>query len=122
MKLTKKNTITVAILTESGASFNEEGVDYVKDMITEVHPEMKSYPVVALMGDLVKYPKDLAALAETNEHLFVAVSYEEGEQIKLFYTKKNPGFIPMLWNVSALNPDITSWKLFTKKETAYADV
>lgn len=118
MKLTKRNTITVAILTETGTSFTEEGVDYVKGMIVEKHPEMKRRPVIALMGDIVKYPKNLLSLSETNDDLFIAVSYDGGNEIRLFTTPKGidySKFIKKLKETAIWSPKMTSWELFTGK-------
>lgn len=111
-KISKENTIMAAILTESGAPFNEEGVDYVKNMIVEKHPELKGRPIIAMMGETVYEVHKLQSLLQANPETFVAVSCYEGQQITLYRPGESPELMHEL-ELIALTEQRTSWQVFT---------
>lgn len=114
-KISKENTIMVAILTKSGAPFNEEGVNYVRDMIVEKHPELKDRPIIAMMGDTVRMPMDVYTLWKTNPEMFIIVSYDEGSEVELFNIKGNQKIIDALYHYAIVEHDKTAWELFSGK-------
>lgn len=115
-QISKENTILVAILTESGASFSEKGVDYVKDMIVEEYPEMKDFPIIAMMGETVRKPYQVSALLNKNPEAFVIVSHNGGEQLSLYRPGENPELLEMLAMKARAEQDKTAWQMFTEDD------
>lgn len=112
-RISKENTILVAILTESGAPFNDEGVDYVKDMIVKKYPEMKDFPIIAMMGRTVYKPHQVSALLTANPEAFVVVSYNGGEKLSLYRPGDNPDLLQSLEFRAGAEQDKTAWEIFT---------
>lgn len=117
-KITKDNTIMAAILTESGAPFNEAGVDCVKDMIVEKHPELAGRPIIAMMGNTVNTPIKVRSLLAQNPNTFVIVSYDGGAELEMFEPKDEKGTEPLLkvlWAVAIQKSEATAWEVFAGK-------
>lgn len=115
-RISKDNTILVAILTESGAPFSEKGIDYVKDMIVEVHPEMKDFPIIAMMGEAVRKPYQVYTLLSANPEAFVIISHDGGGQLSLYRPGENPELLRALEVKAVTEQNKTAWQLFTEDD------
>lgn len=113
-RISEENTFIVAILTESGATFNEEGVDYVHDWLAENKPELKNKAIIAMMGNMVYKPEQLAAVLEAHPDTYIIMSYEGGEYLRmLHYDSENILLLAEgLRNTAAKDPEATSWNIF----------
>lgn len=111
-KISKENTFIAAILTESGAPFNEEGVDYVHNMLAKDFPELKNKAIIAMMGDMVYKSEQLAAILEAHPDAHIVMSYEGGEYLSTLHHDDMQALANALRNIAAENPEVTSWKLF----------
>lgn len=115
-RISKDNTILVAILTESGAPFDKKGIDYVKDMIVETYPEMKDFPIIAMMSETVRKPYQVSALLLENPEAFVVVSYDGGERLSLYRPGENPDLLRALEIKAVTEQNKTAWQLFTEDD------
>lgn len=112
-RISKDNTILVAILTESGASFNQEGVEYVRKMIIESHPKLNDRSIIAMMGRTVYRPSQLYSLLEQNNEMFVVVSYDGGNRLSLYDVGGNSAILSGIRTCALTSPKTTSWQLFS---------
>ena len=111
--INKDNTILAAILTESGASFTEDGIDYIRDMIIENHPELKEQPIIAMMGDTVSSTYKLYSLLIKNPDMFVIVSYDGGQKLSLYKPGENPELLSMLQTIAVTHSNKTACQVFS---------
>lgn len=112
--ISKENTFMVAILTKTGATFNEEGVDFVQNWLSEQYPELKDRAIIAMMGEMVYKPNKLATMLEANPDMFIVMSYNGGEYISMVQYDADHAVpvIKMLREVAEENPDEISWNVF----------
>ena len=115
-RISKANTILVAILTESGASFNEGGVEYVRNMIIESHPKLNDRSIIAMMGRTVYKPQQLYSLLEQNDEMFVVVSYDGGNRLSLYDVGGNSAILSGIRTCALTSPETTSWQMFSGQE------
>lgn len=114
-RISKDNTFVVAILTESGAPFIEEGVDWIHNWLAEDRPELKDKAIIAMMGDMVHKPDQLASVLEAHPEAYIIVSYDGGEYLsRCRYSKENVlPVIEELRKEAIEDPKVTSWKIFS---------
>lgn len=108
--ISKENTFMVAILTETGASFSEEGVDFVQNWLSEQYPELKDRAIIAMMGKMVYKPNKLATALEANPNMFIVMSYDGGENLKILNREDNTTIAEDLRNVVKHQENITAWE------------
>lgn len=114
-KISEENTFMAVILTESGASFNEDGIEFVHDMIVEEEPELKDKAIIALMGETIKTPEKLAEVLEKNPETFVVMSYDGGKNLSLCDRDDNREFAKDLRTVAGRDVTLTSWDVIDYK-------
>lgn len=110
-RISEENTFVVAILTESGAPFNEEGVDYVHGLVIKNYPDMKGKAIIAMMGDTVYKPEQLATMLDAHPDAFIVLSYKGGEHLSLLEQEDNNIIAADLHTIAKEQKEATSWEI-----------
>lgn len=110
-RISEENVFIVAILTESGAPFNEEGIKYVHNWIARDYPEVKDKAIIAMMGNIVYKPEQLADILKRHPNTFIVLSYEGGEYLTLLEREDNNIIVAEFPIIAKEQKDATSWEI-----------